>query len=195
MPLSRLDPERRERLLRLAAAELAEHGIEHASLNRVVARMGMSKSSFYHHVGSKESLVDAVLETFGGQLVELVQPPTESELETNFWDSLEAAAARVARAGEADGVYWQLGRVWHDPGAPERHRGLVTWIAGAIAVGRRVGAVGTDLPVDLQAAIALAVVAATDRWTVEQGQDRAEDLLPAQMAALRRLLGSDDPEA
>src|SRR5690625_7603611 len=56
--LQRLDPARRERLVLLAAEEFATHGLASASLNRVLAAAGMSKSSFYHLLASKQDLFD-----------------------------------------------------------------------------------------------------------------------------------------
>ena len=54
-------PDRWDRLLRAAADEFAQAGYEQASLNRIIRACGMSKSSFYHYVDSKEQLFERVL--------------------------------------------------------------------------------------------------------------------------------------
>src|SRR5699024_2529582 len=56
--LQRLDPAKRQKLVLLAAEEFAAHGLASASLNRVLAAAGMSKSSFYHLLASKQDLFD-----------------------------------------------------------------------------------------------------------------------------------------
>ena len=186
--LSSLDPGRRDRLLRLAAAELAEHGIEHASLNRVVTGLGMSKSSFYHHVGSKQALVEAVIDTFGTRLLELVDPPSRQALRADFWGEISALAERLLQAGDQDEVFWQLGRMWHDPALPPGRGGLHRWVTAAVEIGREVGAVGRDLPADVQVRMSVAVASSLDAWAVHAPSQEARDLLPAQVAAMRRLL-------
>lgn len=195
------DPQKWPLLLRTAAAEFAEHGYERASLNRVVREVGMSKSSLYHAVASKQALYDAVLDEFGPALVAAVAPPETARLEADFWGELEAAVERLARAGQQDPVFWQLGRMWYLPGAPSgsgsamgRAAGQVAaWIERAVETGRRVGAVRDDLPAGLQVRLALAVVRVLDEWVVtslRQGDDQ-EALAregTAQFDVLRRLL-------
>ncbi len=186
--LSSLDPGRRDRLLRLAAAELAERGLEHASLNRVVTALGMSKSSFYHHVGSRQALVEAVIDAFGTRLVEIIEPPSRQALRADFWGEITALAERLLQAGEQDEVFWQLGRMWHDPATSADGDGLRRWLTDVVDVGREVGAIGRDLPADLQVRMSAAVITSLDAWGVHAPSRDARELLPAQVAALRRLL-------
>lgn len=197
------DPQKWPQLLRTAAAEFAEHGYDRASLNRVIRDVGMSKSSFYHAVPSKQALYDAVLDELGPALVAAVAPPETAGLETDFWGELEAAAERLARAGQQDPVFWQLGRMWYLPGAPAgsdsamgRAAGQVAaWVERAVETGRRVGAVRDDLPSDLQVRLALAVVQVLDEWAITNlaGAGAADgDTLAeagrAPFAVVRRLL-------
>ena len=53
----------RDRAIRAAETLLKEEGIFSLTLNRVVAKAGVSKGGFFHHFATKEDLVQAVLES------------------------------------------------------------------------------------------------------------------------------------
>lgn len=53
--------EHSEALLEAALAEFAEHGYEQASINRILAKAGMSKGQFYYHFKNKEDLYFALI--------------------------------------------------------------------------------------------------------------------------------------
>jgi TetR/AcrR family transcriptional regulator, cholesterol catabolism regulator len=52
----------RRRLLDAAAAEVARHGRTGASLSAIAAEAGLKPGSIYFHFGSREQLIDAMLE-------------------------------------------------------------------------------------------------------------------------------------
>ena len=60
---SRLDPERQQAILDVAAEEFAEHGFDAASYNRIIERAGISKGSAYYYFEGKDDLYATVLET------------------------------------------------------------------------------------------------------------------------------------
>ena len=60
-PLTKGDRTRR-RLLDAAAAEVARHGRAGASLSAIAAAAGLKPGSIYFHFGSREQLIDAMLE-------------------------------------------------------------------------------------------------------------------------------------
>lgn len=59
--------ETREALITAAAAELAEKGIEAASLNAICDRAGFTRGAFYVHFRDREELVAAVVERVLGE--------------------------------------------------------------------------------------------------------------------------------
>jgi len=65
-----LPPEKRTRLFQVAGAEFAAAGFRQASLNRIIAAIGMSKSSFYHYFSDKADLYEQMLQA-------ALQPLTE----------------------------------------------------------------------------------------------------------------------
>src|SRR5205807_6491326 len=53
-------PRQRERLLRAAAAEFAEHGFSGTGSESISRRAGMSKATFYEHFANKEECIMAL---------------------------------------------------------------------------------------------------------------------------------------
>jgi AcrR family transcriptional regulator len=52
----KLDPGKQERVTRAALEEFADHGYHAASVNRMVARLGIAKGSLFKYFGSKEGI-------------------------------------------------------------------------------------------------------------------------------------------
>src|SRR5690554_4891137 len=90
-----MEPSRWDSLLRTAAHEFAEAGYERASLNRIISRCGMSKSSFYYYVDSKQQLFEAVLSEYGPALIELMAVPDPDDLAADFWGSVTGIVDRL----------------------------------------------------------------------------------------------------
>ncbi|MGH2366893.1 MAG: TetR/AcrR family transcriptional regulator [Chloroflexota bacterium] len=195
-------PQRRRLLLETAAAEFARAGYERASLNAVIRACGMSKSSFYHHFGAKARLFDTVISEFGSELLRRLDPPAPEVLRgPHFWARIEALVGRLERLGQEPWTL-DLGRLFYLPDAPAGSEGSLAraeaaiqgWLVRTLVVGRECGQVRGDLPASLQADLAMAVLRAMDRWALRHAADAdsgtREQILAAQMAALRRLLGS-----
>jgi hypothetical protein len=74
----KFDPERRDRLLEAAAEEFAARGYGAASLNKLIARLGLSKGQFY----SRDTLTPdqrESLATFGLEAIRrMLEPPAGS---------------------------------------------------------------------------------------------------------------------
>lgn len=202
-----VSPDRWDLLLRTAAEEFARAGYEPASLNRIIRAIGMSKSSFYRLVDSKEQLFGAVFAEFGPRLVAAIRPPSKDALREDFWGEFELLVSRLVEAGGQDPVFTQLGRMLYLAGAPTQTgpvaRGgdaVAAWLGRALEVGRISGAVGDDLPADLQLQALLALARVFDEWSLlhavafarsgdADAQDGIQRLVRAQLAAVRRLLG------
>ena len=199
-----LPRERKDLLLATAAREFATAGYEQASLNRIIRACGMSKSSFYHYVASKQALFDLVIAELGAELVEALDPPRGPELaERGFWQAVQQLVGRLLVLSTEDPRFGDLGRMFYLPGAPSAERsavtralaGFETWLDRALEAGREAGAVRSDLPASLQRALVLAVLRSLDEWSLRHQDEltggRAEEVLAAQLAALRRLLAPD----
>jgi AcrR family transcriptional regulator len=64
----------RQRILEAALELMAEHGYDGASLQQVADRVGLHKSTLFHHFKSKEELVHAVDAGIGERLLKRLEP-------------------------------------------------------------------------------------------------------------------------
>ncbi|PZG01730.1 TetR/AcrR family transcriptional regulator [Micromonospora deserti] len=196
-----MPPGRQLRLAQIAAAEFATYGYERASLNRIIRAAGMSKSSFYHFVGSKHALFDQVIVQGGRALIEALNVPRPAALREQFWPQVTALIGRLAALDGSQQWLADVGRMFHLPDAPRTPGSALhtawtridAWIQQAVTIGRQVRAIGNDLPGDLQAELALTVLGVMDRWSLRQASDltvrQRQELGRAELDAVRRLLG------
>lgn len=170
----KLEPERQEAILEAATREFAREGEEHASLNKILADAGVSKGAAYYYFDDKEDLfltvlarvVDRAARSIGG-----VGPITS---EADFWrefrslyervlgflrkhPTLAALAKRFVAAPPSVQAAPQVGRMYD---------AFRAWFAGLLEQGQKVGAVRTDLPMDLLVALTFGLGEAFDRWTI-----------------------------
>ncbi|ARP73575.1 TetR/AcrR family transcriptional regulator [Streptomyces pluripotens] len=201
MAAGELAPERRRRLLEVAAREFAARGYEHASLNAIIHTCGMSKSSFYHYMGSKAALFDTVVREATGALARRLRVPAPRELAgPHFWDRVTALLNDVLAAADREQWYAEAGKLFYLPDVPDGQgtvlrevlRSIHTWLTQALAVGRECGAVRDDLPASLQAALVGDVLQCLDRWSLQHLRESPAavraDLMRAQIEVLHRLL-------
>ncbi|RSM74208.1 TetR/AcrR family transcriptional regulator [Actinoplanes sp. ATCC 53533] len=199
--VGRMAQARREALVCFAAAEFAGRGYEQASLNAIIRSAGMSKSSFYHFVGSKQALFELVISDGAERLVRALHIPAPEDLSDDFWPQITELIGRLAALGERQPQLGDVGRMFYLDDAPRQPGAALhgawavidRWLAEAIAVGRRTGQIGDDLPAALQARLAVAVLQVMDQWSLRNddqltAHDRRQ-LGHAQLAAVRRLLG------
>lgn len=190
-------PDLRRRLVDMATGEFVSVGYERASLNKILHACGMSKSSFYHFVGSKEELFDMAVRDGSARLLEVLHLPTSEELGEDFWDAVARLLDAVLSAPPGS---VELGRLFYLDDAPREDGSALTeagaaidaWLTQALAVGREVGAVRDDLPASLQSALTLAALRAMDDWSVRHLESltpaETEALAGAQLGTVRRLL-------
>lgn len=192
-------PDRRRRLVEVASAEFASEGYEHASLNRIIDRCGLSKSSFYYFLASKAELFDFVIHELVEEVAKNIAIPDPAEFAgVGFWSRLEAFFSSLVVASRQEAIL-TLGRLFYSE-APGAAKTSVTgalastraWVDEVLRVGRRSGAVRDDLPEGLQYGLVFRILQLFDEWTVEHYQDFAPaDLLAladAQFATIRRVL-------
>lgn len=196
-----MPPERRHRLVRIAAAEFASAGYEQASLNKIIKACGLSKSSFYHVFDAKQDLFDLVVSDLLAELrTKITVPSPDAFAGDQFWPAA-ARAWNALLASAADEALLALGRMFHLGNAPAPARGTVTetlavvrtWLRDVLAQGREAGEVRSDLPLDLQEELVFAVLQAFDAWTLARtdlSPADLSDLAEAQWATVRRVLAS-----
>ena len=71
--LSKIDPEKKDRILNSAFLEFGRSGFEKASTNEIVQIAGISKGLLFHYFGSKQALYDALKEFAVGYVMDLLE--------------------------------------------------------------------------------------------------------------------------
>ena len=74
--------QRRHEIVATAWKLISERGYEATSLNSLIAEMGISKGSLYHHFQSKAAVVDAVVEMLTEEVTQRVAADNESATAT-----------------------------------------------------------------------------------------------------------------
>ncbi|BBY46281.1 TetR/AcrR family transcriptional regulator [Mycolicibacterium celeriflavum] len=191
---------RRQQLVEVAATEFGSVGYEHASLNRIIERCGMSKSSFYYVLSSKAELYEFVVrELITDVSADIPVVAPEEFAGEQFWPRLEQFFADLVLFSQRQQNFLLLGRMFYLQ-APDPARAAVSgaldavrdWVQEVLSVGRRCGAVRTDLPEPLQAELILRILQVFDEWTLAHYDDfpvtALQELADAQFATIRRML-------
>lgn len=199
-------PEARQRaILRTAAEAFAQHGFEGASFNALLAELGLSKSQAYYYFEDKADLfVTAFAAAYEDYYQEVEKLPLPQNAE-EFWRYVyelcrvgvsfqrdNPVASRLSRALARSALRDELARksVNRAASTTERHR---AWLE----LGQKLGAVRTDLPMDLLVSLSIGLAANTDLWFAERAETATDaDLLwiAAKFANLSSRLFSADRE-
>jgi AcrR family transcriptional regulator len=198
-----LDPDKQERLFDSAADEFGQKGYDAASLNRILARSGMSKSSLYYYFEDKADLFTTMIERAIGLLFkEIGGFDLEKLTAETYWGAFEDLFRRVMVVMNKNAWWWvKLGRIFYrlrgDPkGSAPTGRTFQTvrrWTGLSLARGQELGVVRTDLPDSLLIDSVVGLGEAMDRWTVEHwdelGDAERQGIMVTQSIDLfRRLL-------
>ena len=197
--IKRMAPDRQRRLVEVASAEFASEGYEHASLNCIIDKCGLSKSSFYYVLKSKAELFDFVVGELVDEVAQYIAIPDPAEFAgAGFWSRLEDFFSGLVLASGQE-AFLTLGRMFYSeaPGTAKTSvtnalASVRTWVNEVLRVGRRSGAVRDDLPEGLQCGLVFGILQVFDEWTVEHYRDFAPAdlvaLADAQFATIRRVL-------
>jgi AcrR family transcriptional regulator len=199
--LDSLDADRRERLFQSAAEEFAEHGYDAASLNRIIAKAGIGKSSLYYYFEDKADLFTTIVERAVAMLIREIGGFDPDRLTSeNYWDELERLCRAVTELSARNAWYVRLGRLFYQLRG-NRREGAATdrtfraargWIQNLVERGQELGVVRTDLPSALLVEATLGLGEAVDRWFMKHWDDFDERervrLASEQLQLFRRLL-------
>ena len=210
MPLARfahLDPVKRSEILRVATEEFVERGYEKASLNRIVARSGVSKGALYYYFADKDDLYRNMLDAYSEKLLEIwsggpsEKIPAFSRIRTpeEYWGAWHAHWQRSLGYHREHPLYSALfGQCVQVRASGTSHSALGEvatklreWTREVLRRGQRIGAVRTDLAKDLLLETAFGMMEGFDRWIVEQKKTASEypieELATIVVGFLRRL--------
>lgn len=165
----RLPPARRTEILDTAAAAFAESGFDGASYNRILEASALPKSSAYYLFEGKADLYGAVLDREVRRLAEATPPPLAAADAASFWVELRrwlegslGFLARNLQSAQLLAGYVEARRSGLVDLDAELGAGMQGSVDELLSTGRAAGAVRTDVPAGLQAALAGAVLATLD---------------------------------
>ncbi len=198
--LKRMAPKRRDKLFRSAAEEFSAHGYDGASLNRIIERAGIGKSSLYYYFEDKRDLFRRLIESvFEHFLRDIGGFDYRTLTADTFWTEIEALFVKGVAFTERHAWYVRVGQMFHRLRASEKGGratgGLMTmaesWLASLLRHGMALGVVRTDLPEALLVQAVMALLEVCDRYFVECwsrcGTPERRALTEQQMALLKRI--------
>lgn len=188
MPTRRFEnmaPERKKKILDAAKQEFMRSGFERASLNDIVRAAGISKGSLYYYFEDKTDLYITVLDLFIQELVEEFGGILSGEFTDDFWGDFEKHCIHMIQYTLVNQGILRFSRelfyLPHSASKSEpvaalykKGRKIMTRI---LARGQEVGAVRTDIPMELLVTLVMRVDDAMDMWLVENWEKVSPDEL------------------
>jgi AcrR family transcriptional regulator len=173
---AKLDPARQRRILECAGQEFAAHGYAHASLNHIIEALGLNKGVFYYYFDSKADLFGAVVRMAWQAMLPSGSFDVQALDADTFWPRLEGLLRenheRLREQPWLVGIVRQLVSPPPAAGIDADMARLVAsvhaWVAGLLHRGQEVGAVRSDLPLDLLLAVVTAADHAADQWMFDR---------------------------
>jgi AcrR family transcriptional regulator len=169
---SKLPPEKQARIVAAAARAFAEHGMDGASINRILADAGLSKGAAYYYFEDKADLFATVALHCWERFIEHASFSVAHLTAKDFWPRVEELMRHACEHMTSDPVMTMIAKtVWHSDQGSAAGRRVATfthaWIGEVVCKGQALQVIRTDLPAELLIAVATAVDQATDRWTAE----------------------------
>jgi len=168
-----LADERKRVILRAAAVEFAKRGFDSASYNRIIQISGVSKGAMYYYFDDKRDLYFTVLRDAEQRASDTIGQLAEFDDANSFWDALADLYLRITVFVASEPLAAGLIKSAY-AGGPVADAAYGEFIERAsknfeeiLSQGIRLGAVRSDMPLDLLLAVSLATGEATDRWALQ----------------------------
>ena len=168
--LAKLPQAQRTAWLDIAEEEFRARGFEAASLNRILVRAKISKGQAYYYFADKAELYRAVIaRAFDALSGLLAFEPNEAGTAAAYWQQIASLFENVSAVLGQNDRLADLGRgIYREAKAQAAIADLIDRLhdrlAGLIERGQRLGAVRSDLPLDLLTGMAFAALREADRW-------------------------------
>ncbi len=183
-PSKKLPPAKRARLFEVASTEFAAHGFAQASLNRIIAEVSMSKSSFYHYFLNKTDLFDQTLEQSLAPFNEM-QKSFDLDLLTaeTFWPMVQMMTREMMHMANRSPELVKVGQMFYrsreNPEEQKLTHDLMAkttaWLEGLLGRGQGLGLLRRDLPDSFIIDILMALGMAMDQWVLAHWDEFSDE--------------------
>jgi AcrR family transcriptional regulator len=193
-------PDRRDRLFRSAAEEFAAEGYDGASVNRIIEKAGIGKSSLYYYFDDKRDLFGQLIQSVFEHFVRDIGGFDYRTLTAEtFWPQIEALFLKGIVFTESHAWYVRVGQLFNRLRTHEKGGGTTgglmamaeAWVADLLRHGMALGVVRTDLPEALLVQLVMALVEVCDRYFLESWNQyeppERRTLVAQQMGLLKRV--------
>ncbi|MCX6598532.1 MAG: TetR/AcrR family transcriptional regulator [Acidobacteria bacterium] len=190
----KLDPEKRDHIIRSAIEVFGEQGLDQTTLQDVATRAGVAKGLLYYYFEDRDDLLATLFEFVQSRLnLVLADLPTYHDVES-FWQFVERTVTNTIE-GFAP-VSWMvpfLERVMESvsqgkvpAGFEPRKQMTEQTMAGVVMDGMRLGALRRDLPPELMRSAIMMLMRACETWLF--GRIRKGIATPGDAVVVRRLV-------
>ena len=155
-----LSPERRAKILEVAAAHLARSGPEAASYNQIIAEAGISKTSAYLYFDGKDDLVAEVFREAMAEVAAQLGPWRPAPDAAAFWRQLREGSEALQRYLAARPEWVAL--LAHAPTLPSGD----PWLQAVVADGQALGVIRADIDRGLLLDATAGVLRAADAYVL-----------------------------
>ncbi len=181
----KLDPEKREAILNAALEAFATHGFDGASYNQIIERAGVSKGAMYYYFDDKEDLYATVVRRELAGLWDQFHTIPEISTVREYWEMMNGFIEGIARfaleqpmtMGLMRGVLRMKSEGIHSPVIQEIHEMGSSFATRFLELGQQIGAVRTDVPLEMLSLIINAVDEAGDFHLIENVDEMSEEAL------------------
>jgi len=180
---SKMPVAKRSLLFSVAGAEFAASGFGQASLNRIIATVGMSKSSFYHYFRNKADLFE---QTLNCSLAPLQTAFAAIDLDAltaeTFWPEILRMADFTTEHANTQPQLVIVGHMFYRSFDNPEERVLVTrvmsgfteWLAQLVKRGQVLHLIRDDLPAVFLIDMLVAMGMVADRWILTQWEAQSD---------------------
>lgn len=169
----------RETVLRKCVEVFIEHGYEATSVGMLSKHLGISKSGIYHHVSSKEEILEVASDR---ALAALEKVRDEcAAMDASWTAKLEYLLREMARLAVEDRAYVALllrlrGNSPVEVAALERRRDLTRYVEELMARAQEAGEISADVNPQLQARLQMGMVNSVVEWFTPGGRTGVGEL-------------------
>lgn len=185
-PSLRLSVEKRTLLFQVSSAEFAANGFKQASLNRIISRVGMSKSSFYHFFTNKTDLFNQTIDQAVAPILEGQRGfDLDALTAQNLWPTLFQMAGEMVEQVSSSTDLTTIMRMFYRCMDNPEEKTLIapymgeftTWLTALLNRGQDLHVLRDDLPESLLIDVLLAMGMAVDRWILDHWEDFSPETL------------------